>query len=492
MATYLRDGRAVKFIGGRGMGKSVLLQQLRTSFEQESDTRVVLVQGPTEEASVPALVHDIAWRLNLQPARASMNLVMEMLADQGVNRLIVLLDEIDQYVLLDGGTLARTWLNHLEVLRKTWMDRFSIVVAGGLGLLHVSHVLGSGLVSRAESCIARTFDLDELRELAVPLARRGVIVDEPVLQTLAALSGGNPALATYGFAAIWDAGDATPRLLQDVYAEFPSSHRDFVTAVENGVSHRGLVGAPGRVLELVRQSAGALPQAELRQACAGDEPPVDVPQALQLLEAAGLLQVHGLAISDPVQVYPVSSVLNMPSLKHVPADPIERLIEAVSMILGVMHRFGRDFHGEKDLLQEQVFSSVLAVGLALLGWQEVDRELVQSAGFLDLRIRLRQAGTKGHIVLETKIWLRNDYQDIQQQIDDYRVSDTLHGVAVMLGKRKTHGWAEEYERKCLGSGAFTRMPTPSDLVGRWRVEHVDANGCTQITDHFLVQIPKRR
>lgn len=491
IATHLRDGKAVKLIGGRGMGKSVLLRQLSECFE--SDTRVVLVPGPPAEATMPALVHDLAARLQIEPLpRPSMDLVMEALDKEGVNRLIVLLDEIDQYVLADGhGNLARLWLNYLETMRKQWTDRFSVAVAGGLGLLHVSHVLGSGLVSRAESCIARPFDLDELRELAAPLAQSGVTVDEPALLTLAALSGGNPALATYGLAAIWEAGNATIALLQGTFAGFLSRHRDFVRAVEDGVSHRGLVGAPGRVLALVRQRAGSLSQAELRAACAGDEPPVDVPQALQLLEAAGLVLVHGLTIDDPVQASPVVSVLNLPSLGATKlTDPVEMLLDAIAAILAAMHRFGRDFHGKGGLLEEQVFSSILAVGLEVLGWQDVHREPVQAAGYTDLRARLSRTGVDGHIVVESKIWPR-DCQHIQQQIDDYRLSNTLHGVAVVIGDRKIPGWVKDYEQKCLGGLAFERMPKPADVVARWRVDQSDATGHLTRTDHFLVEIPKR-
>lgn len=493
MVANLRDGRAVKLVGGRGMGKSVLLRQLQESFDSDPETRVVRVPGPTAEPTLTALVHDLAHRIGLaRLERASMDLVMELLDRQGVNRLVVLLDEIDQYVILDGqGKLARAWLNYLETLRKAWKDRFAIVVAGGLGLLHVSHVLGSGLVSRAEPYLARPFDLDELRSLAAPLAARRVALDQATLQTLAALSGGNPALATYGLATIWEAGEASTSLLRDAYTQFLANHGDFVRAIENGVSHRGMVRAPGRVLALVRQRAGALPLAELRNACGGDDPPVDVPQALQLLQAAGLVQVRGLTISDPVEVYPVTSVLNLPALASGGSpNPIETLLDAVAGILAAMHRFGLDFHGKNDLLEEKVFSSVLAVGLAVLGWRSVDREPIQAGGYTDLRARLHHAGSDGHVVFELKIWPHKGYKSIQQQVDDYRLSDTLHCVAVMLGHREIRGWAKRYEAACLSCVAFERLPTPPDLVARWRVKQQDGKQ-SRYTDHFLVQIPKR-
>lgn len=84
--------------------------------------------------------------------------------------------------------LARAWFNRLEALRKGWMDRVAVVIAGGLGILHVGHVLGSGLVSRAETCVAQRFGLAELRQLAEPFAIRNRAFGDDAIDTLEALS----------------------------------------------------------------------------------------------------------------------------------------------------------------------------------------------------------------------------------------------------------------------------------------------------------------
>jgi hypothetical protein len=151
-------------------------------------------------------------------------------------------------------------------------------------------------------------------------------------------------------------------------------------------------------------------------------------------------------------------------------------------------RFGRDFHGKKELLEEQVFSSLLAVGLVLRGWSALEREAVQAAGYLDLRVRVSQSG---HAVIEMKIWPRNDYKSIQSQLDAYRVSDTVHTVAVTIGIREVAGWADEYERECLAGCTIVRRTTPPDLVGCWRAEMSNTTNSPQQTTHFVVQIPKR-
>lgn len=487
----LQRGLAVKLVGGHGMGKSVLLKQVRAHLETLPEVRVAYVPVPPGTVTLPALVEDVATRLQLPtPPNSSLDRLMQTLAEQGATRLVLLIDEIDQYVLRDGNE-TRAWLNRLEGLRKAWIDQFAVVIAGGLGLLHVTHVLGSGLLSRAETALARSFDLDELRALAAPLRERGLDTSDELVATLAALSGGNPALATYGLQRLWDAGTATRDVLIDAFASFQQQHRDFIRAVQDGVSHKGMVSAPARVLAVARRTGGPLSQRRLREACAGDDPPVDVPQALQLLEAAGLIHVHGSPLADPVRVHTVSSILELAAEREPAADPIEGIVATVAAASAAIHRFGRDFHGKKDVLPEAVFTSVLAVALASRGWTDVDREAIQAAGYTDLRVRIRDPQIEGHVLVEAKIWPRNDLGAIQQQLDDYRVAATRHGIAVVFGKRSVEGWIEEYEAHCLAGRRFTRLAPPSDVVGHWRVEEVRDDGVTWRTDHFLVHVPKR-
>jgi hypothetical protein len=490
---HLRRGVAVKLVGGRGMGKSVLLRQIQARFAGEPDTRAVIVPGPPDEGTLVACVEDIAVRLDLVPlARTSMDALMMAAGAQNIARIVLLVDEADQYVLIGpSGDLARSWFNRLEALRKGWMDRVSIVIAGGLGLLHLGHVLGSGLVSRAETCVAERFGLAELRQLAEPFAAHGRALGDDAIEVLEALSGGNPALVTYGLEQLWESDGEPVHVLREVFGEFPSRHGDFLGAVNDAVSHRGLVKAPGQILQLVRQSAGSVPQQVLREACAVDDPPVEVVQAVQLLRAAGLVGVSGSAHADPLQIHPVASIVNLPAQPASGGELADRIDADVAAVLVQMHRFGRDFHGRSALLEEQVFSSLLAVGLSLLGWTAVDREVVQAAGYLDLRVRVTQDGLRGNVVIETKLWPRNDYRDIQAQLDAYRVSDTVHAISVMLGSREIAGWADDYERECLAGRALSRQPTPPDLVGCWRVETSSPAAGPQQTTHFLVQIPKR-
>jgi hypothetical protein len=351
-------------------------------------------------------------------------------------------------------------------------------------------------VSRAEPCVLDPFDPAEIAELAVPFGEDGRPLDNACLDALRVLSGGSPALVTYGLQQLWDRDAPAAHALELIFGAFRERHDSFVRAVHASISQRGRLEAPWRVLEAVRRDAGAVTLQRLRDACTprGEGTTVDPKQALDLLRAAGLVRLEGSALADPVVAWPVASILNLPEASAAADDPIERLVQDVAAVLANFRRFGRDFHHKGGLLHEDVFSSMIAVGLRLLGWLETERESIQAAGYTDTKIRLiSQPRVGGHIILETKLWHGEAYnKGIQQQIDDYRVADTRHSIAVTLGDRDAAGWQEVYEQTCLAARTFERRLTPPDLVGWWRVQQTDSNGRVWHTDHFLVQISRRR
>lgn len=234
----IRRGEVVRLVGGRGMGKSVTLRQIASRFEREPDARVLLIPGPPLRAGEPSdFLADAARRLTLDPHRfETLDQVIDAL---GCERMLLLLDEMDQYLALEEGRPARTLLNHVEAVRKEVGERLSVVIAGGLGLVHMAHVLGSGLLSRARTVMARPFTRGELEELAKPLRSKRPF-DDVALATLHSASGGNPALATYGFECLWPIdGDAVEQL-RLIFGTFPTERATFVRAVVEAVSRNGL------------------------------------------------------------------------------------------------------------------------------------------------------------------------------------------------------------------------------------------------------------
>ncbi len=492
---HLRRGAAVKITGARGMGKSVLLQQIASQLD-EPGTRVVLIGSPPEEATVAGAVRDLAARLGIRDlSLPRMDDLLDRVLQGEVTRLVVLFDEADQYVAFGGAgdAFARAWFNKLEATRKARDPNFAVAFAGGLGLFYLEHELGSGIVGRAEDCSLDPFGPEEIAALASPFEQDGRPLDDTCLSVLRALSGGIPALVTYGLEQLWNAENPTASALEPVFGTFREQYASFIQAIYNSISRQGQIDAPRRVLGVVRQQAGAVALQRLREACfaEGERETIDPKQALKLLRAAGLIRIEGSTLADPVVAWPIASILNLPETPAASGDPLDRLVQDVSAVLSNLRRFGRDFHREGALLHEEVFSSLIAVGLRLLGWVDTEREPVQSAGYPDIKVRLTQPGLAGHTLIETKIWPRNDYKDIQKQVEDYRVADSRHGVAVMLGVRGAAGWPEDYEKSCFAGRDFKRLPTPPDLVGRWQVLTTDSDGQAWITDHLLVQIPKR-
>ncbi|KYF89778.1 hypothetical protein BE17_45110 [Sorangium cellulosum] len=500
IAKDLRHGAAVKVIGSRGMGKSVLLQQIQARLLQDAPgTRVLLVPGPPEEPTVAGAVRDLASKLGVSDLSAPrMDDLLERVLEGNVTRLVVLFDEADQYVTAgegERGAFARSWFNKLEVTRKQHGTRFDLVFAGGIGLFYLESEVGSGIVSRAEPCVLDPFTPEDISELARPLEEDGRPLDDICLETLRVLSGGIPVLVTYGLEHLWDATSPSRHALEQIFGVFREKHDGFVRAVRSSVSQNRRLDAPWRVLKVVREHAGSVSMQRLRDACAlqaGESLSVDPEQALKLLRAAGLVKVEGSMLSDPVTAWPIASILNLPEIPASSGDPIERLIQDVCATMTELRRLGREFHGESGLLREQLFSSIITVALAGLGWK-ADREAIQAAGFADLKVHLTRQGLDGHVLIETKLWRGPAYnQGIQKQIDDYRVADSRHGIAVTLGVLDAAGWPDLYERTCLAGRRFDRLPTPPDLVGRWRVQQTDPDGKAWLTDHLVVQLPKRR
>ena len=501
IAEHVRRGAAVKIIGGRGMGKSVLLQQVKAYLEQEPGTRVVLIPGPPEDATVVGAVLDLAARLGIRDlAPPRMDDLLERVLQGDVTRLVVLIDEAGQYVALQGGdeqaAFARSWFNKLEVTRRQHDEVFNVVFAGGIGLYYLEREVGSSIVSRAEPCVLDPFGQREILDLATAFQEDERTLEDACLEALRVLSGGSPALVTYGLQHLWGADPPSMVALERIFGDFRERHDSFIRDVHASVSQRGRLDAPWRVLELVREHAGSVPMQRLRDACAplGDERiTVDPEQALKLLRAAGLVRIEGSLLSDPVVAWPIASILNLPETPATTGEPLERLIQDVCSVLASLRRFGRDFHGDSGLLAEEVFSSLIAVGLHLLGWQETDREAIQVAGFTDIKVRLTRPGLDGHVIIEVKLWRGAAYnQGIQKQINDYRVEGTRRGIAVTLGAREVEGWAEAYEQGCLSGQSFERLDTPPDLVARWRVRQTLVDGNEWLTDHLVVRIPKRR
>ncbi|MCP4549543.1 MAG: hypothetical protein GY835_24060 [bacterium] len=117
-ARLRRNGSAVA-MGGRGMGKSVFLGQVKAELDGDPGTRAVLVEGPPAPLTVEACLDSLARTLGVpSDPYSSRPLFDEYFSrDDAPERLVLLFDEFDRYA--EKGTPSsqppsRGFFNDLE------------------------------------------------------------------------------------------------------------------------------------------------------------------------------------------------------------------------------------------------------------------------------------------------------------------------------------------------------------------------------------------
>jgi hypothetical protein len=234
----------------------------------------------------------------------------------------------------------------------------------------------------------------------------------------------------------------------------------------------------------------------------GADQPVDLDleDVLRLLAAAGLVRVAGsLHVDDPVDVRPIASILDLelPPTTAPAADLVTRIRQDVESLLGKLHRASADFFrpqrggAGKVLVPESVFAAHLALGLELLGWR-VEREAASAAGRADLKVR--RNGSPDLVLIEVKIWGRNDYGRAQQQVESYWTAGVVYGVVVQVSDVEQPEWVERYRRECLDSPGFEVEVHPlpdAPITARLACRSKLANGMVSAVDHYLVEVARR-
>ncbi|HEX9730445.1 MAG TPA: hypothetical protein VGG06_00480 [Thermoanaerobaculia bacterium] len=498
--TLLRGGSAVA-LGGRGMGKSVFLRQLKEELERSSDLRALLVAGPPMELSARACLGQLAAVLDVPAAgvRGSSQLLEAYFAGDVPGRLVLLFDEFDRYADVRGPASAgRAFFNDLELTRRD-LDGLGVLAAGSLAVFTFRDSLGSGFLSQADRLVLRPFDREQVAALAAPLLARQTPSSAEVLDALYLAGGGHPALTTYGLGALWSLASPTERDVAGLFLEFQDKNRDFLLDFQLSFADPRLSEAPQRVWDLVRRSDGEVSQADLLAACsvAGDLW-LDAADVLDLLQAAGLVRVAGSKRGNPVLVSPIASILTLPTVASPAPGLRQRLRGDLLALLSRLHASSADFFrpgagGEgKRLVPESVFAGFLAMGFELLGWK-VEREAQSVAGRTD--VRLSRNGSRERAVVEVKIWGRHDYQEVHRQVASYWSADTVAGAVVMLTDKEIPDWPETYERKCLDQAAspvVLELPVESQVQAAWITTGKTADGVTMDVDHLLLRLARGR
>jgi hypothetical protein len=503
LARLQRGGSAV-VLAGRGMGKSVFLQQLEAAAAELPDMRVLRFPAPPPELSYRACLRALAYKLGADTADAldSGELIAGFLRQADApRRLILLYDEFDRYARPYPPSATehpgRDFFNDLEAMRKEYP--VGILAAGSIGVFVFRDVLGSGFLSRAEQVLLRPFERPELRQLAQPYFERGNPLSEGILELLLLATGGNPALVTYGLERLWSMESVAGLTVAGVFAEFQSRHREYLRDFQRSFADERLSGAPQRIWELVRRSTGPVFHRELQAACGPSKEPLllDFVDVLDLLRTAGLVRLQGSANANPVVLQPISSILNLPSQPSTAQDFRDRFLGDLESLLAQLHALSADFFRPgtgkrtKHLVPEASFSGMLAMGFQNLGWR-VEREAQYGAGRTDLKLGREDSDKVA--VIELKIWGRR-HQEVQRQIESYWSNRVAAGAVVMLTDRKHSDWPDRYQRECLEPWKVEverRSDSASPITARFACRSITADGMEARVDHYLLRIDRRR
>ena len=501
--TLGRGGSAV-VLGGRGMGKSVFLHQVRVALEREDDVRVVVIPVPPPDLTVRGCLDQLSDFLSVPGGALSTRKIIDAYYAGNVpERLVLLFDEFDRYAervdLRSANPPGRGFFNDVESVRRD-VRGLGVMATGSLGIYVVRDVLGSSFLSRAVHIALSAFERAQVGELARPFAELGSksTLPEEVLDALHLTSGGVPSLVTFALEQLWDRGEpVTERDIADVFAEFIEQHGEYLRDLLRSISDPSFSNAPWMVLQKIRAEYGPHTRAALEATYDPETEPLDLVLAdvLKLLRAAGLVHFRNssLETSDPIVADPIAGLLNLPASSPPPADHHQHLRRDLTALLAKLHRSGADFFrpgNGKRLVPEAVFATWLALGFELLGWH-TEREAQNAAGRTDLK--LRRNGDPWVLVIEVKIWGRNDYLDAQQQIESYWSTEVVAGAVIQITDADVKDWAKSYQSRLKPQVQRVEPHSVPDSPVRARLDCVSEtpDGLSVHVDHFLLRLPRR-
>lgn len=499
----LRRGKSGVLLAGRGMGKSVFLRQLHGELSGVDGVHVLLFSEPPAELTVKAFLETLARRLGVEVEAplGTRELIESYFEKEGSRPLLVLLyDELDRYAPVSHLAIetppGRQFFNNLESVRRDLP--VGVLAAGSIGVFGFRDAFGSSFMARADAVRLKPFAADEVETLAEPFAERGRALNAETLEALHLMSGGNPALVSYGLESLWSLPEPTERDVARTFARFQQENRDFIRDFQLAFSAPGLSEAPARVWELIQRGSETISHRELADACKTSNGSLDLDFAdvLDVLESAGLIRLINPPQIDPVRVRPVTGVLSLPRASPPESRFVERFRGDLERLLSRIHAGAADFFRPgtggrpKQLVPEAVFSAFLALGFELLGWRS-ERESQRGAGRTDVRLRLRDAPDIA--LIEVKIWGRHGYREAHRQLEGYWTDDVTAGAVVMLTDAEIADWTDVYRRECLvplGLEAELSVPEASQIQARFECRTQTTDGLRPHVDHLLLRVPR--
>jgi hypothetical protein len=506
-------GESGYLIGCRGMGKSVFLRQLEEELRRPGNT-LFFFPTPGVSETIPAAIQAIATKMvESSRARGAPEGLLDALQDYSargmlrelfvtyldetpadVERLLLIYDELDRY-----ASFGRSFFTELEDIRKNSDGRLVIFAAGGIGLVALDTLLGSSFFSRLTPEILEPFDRHGLARLAEPFARRGAALSLDVLETLRLASGGNLGLATFGLQRLWSLASPSPGDVAEIFDDFRDKHGGFLKAIREPIFDEAVSDAPARVWRKLQATGGQVTRQRLRELIRGTKGAqrVDDRWVFNMLRSTGLIRCSDDAYrraTIEVELIPSILTFDIPGESTTKGSIREQLVADLVHALTGIQRMSPDFFrsdekNKKQIVPEAVFAAILGLVLQERGWK-VEREAQSAAGRTDVKAQHVDFG-ESWVVIEVKIWNRNDYADIHGQVTGYWSQGVEALATVMVTDVQKQAWPDDYETTCLTKQvpAHERKDSPRALAGHF-VASTDGIPVKEV-DHFLLRLAKR-
>lgn len=472
----LRNGEAHVVYGGRGMGKTVLLREVTEALEALSFPVVRVEAGPGPLS---------AALLDVLPTRSRGRLRPALEAIEGPVALVI--DEIDGREPRE----ARETLDLIGSLSRTALDgRLGVLVAGGVGAFRLSgNPTGSPFASRINAThFLNPVSAEVAETWSAPLRGRSPEYDGDWLEAARIASGGIPLLLAALLEAGWREGTSALGPLLDPVAwlrRFIERQDGYRRSVRDSVQLGGAEGPAAQLLGQIHVAQGRLTRAAIREVKLTESQAED---QIRLFAAAGLVTHDNDFLVDPWRVAPLPSMLRLFGSPPRPAG-LEEVVPAVEAAARQIAANAVDFwHGrgsKRRILPEATFSAFVAVQLHQLGFL-ADREAQRGPGRTDLVVRIR--GLEGEVVVEVKIWKRNDYRDIEAQAQSYLREGSHAACAFMIADEALPD--VEYAREVLRDPNLVPAESAGELR-RWRRQVPRADGHSVPITHLLLCLPRR-
>lgn len=521
---FLLDGKHGYVLGCRGMGKSSFMRELMASLKGESLEVLHFPRPPMTLAIDRAcrmIGDEIDRRCEARGTSSTSRREMQRYAEQenleallfgyieelernapNLDRLVLLLDELDGYARPNPSTgqpWGESFINNLEDARKRSEGKLVIFAAGGLSVAALDSIFVSPFFSRATREILEPFDIGELIQLAHPYRDRGTPLCDEVIETIRIMSGGNPALATYALEKLWNHPSPTPADVSSVMDQMRDKDGDIPDGIRTAIFDGSTSNGPAMVWKALEKSGGKLSNRELKEIIMRStrQRANEAKWIFRMLRTSGLVRAKDDAYRlDPVQVEIIPSLITLDigvgldECLPTKATLREQLIADLEDILARIHRMSIDFFTiENKIVPESVFSATLALGLGLRGWH-VEREANSAAGRTDIKASLDRFG-KAFVVVEVKIWPRNDYKDIHDQVVGYWSGGIEALATVMVADLQGDDWPKKYMKECLEGKTprhVEKLTSPS-LAGHFVAE--TQRGQVTEVDHLLLRLAKK-